>query len=141
MAAVRQTGAAVIGCLGCVLQESRRQAEYDEVLRDAKMLRQDLDHEQERCRNKQRSLLDQKRDLDARITRLSGGKQGMPPHLTREAAEADHHAKEVCPSGHVALVPFMSRSSEGEPDSTFPLLCTNTFTPLDFVYWNSVVTL
>ena len=89
----------MIGCLGCVLQESRRQAEYDEVLRDAKMLRQDLGHEQERCGNKQRSLLDQKRDLDARISRLSGGKQGVPPHLTREAAEADHYAKEVCPFG------------------------------------------
>lgn len=77
------------------LQESRRQAEFDEVLRDSRALRLDLGHEQRRCEAKLTGLLAQQCDLENRRKRLAG-RQKTPLHLSQQTAEVEHHVKEVC---------------------------------------------
>lgn len=64
------------------------------MLREARLLRRDLEHEQSRCRNKQRGFEAQKAGAESKRACISG-RQGGAPHLARQCAEADHNARDV----------------------------------------------
>ena len=79
----------------CNLQESKRQADFDEALRDARALRMDLGHDQRRCEAKLTSLIAQQCELEARGQRLVEKQKGLPRHLKQRTAETEHDVREV----------------------------------------------
>ena len=79
------------------LQESKRQADLDEALRDARALRMDLGHEQRRCEGKLTGLIAQQCELEARSQRLTEKQRPLPRHLKQRSAETEHNLREVCP--------------------------------------------
>ncbi|KAK9813949.1 hypothetical protein WJX73_006170 [Symbiochloris irregularis] len=82
--------------LALAMEESRIQAEFDDVLREAIELRRDLEGEMGRCRNLQVRMAQKHRDhlkRGDRAARHDGA--GVPPHLAREAAESEQRLQEV----------------------------------------------
>ena len=95
----------------CNVQESKRQADFDEALRDARTLRMDLGHEQRRCEGKLTSLIAQQCDIEARCQRLTAKQKQLPRHLKQQAAETEHNVREVYLSASNAQsLPFSTSS-------------------------------
>lgn len=77
------------------VQESKSQADFDAVLREARMLRDDLNHESARCRTKGKATAAEAAELEAKRAKLGG--KSAPPHLLQAAGQARLRAEEVSP--------------------------------------------